>query len=150
MVKRRRPLKDSEALLHDLDAQPVFVRRQAIIDLVERGVNDAVVPLQGLLLDGEASIRACAAWALGELSGPRVAGALMLSLKDMDVDVRRAAAQSLARMSQPGSEAALQEASVDSDRWVAEWARRGLARLQNTVQRKRPKVSKKSPAQEEG
>jgi HEAT repeat protein len=154
MVKRKRPFRDAAALLRDLDAQATFVRRRAIIELVEHDARDCGQALQMLLFDQEASIRACAAWALGELGQPQAAGPLMLCLKDMDVDVRRAAAQSLAQMSQPGCEAALQVASVDADRWVAEWARRGLARLQNGAKlqrpRKSPKSSRKSLAQDEG
>jgi HEAT repeat protein len=150
MVKRKRPVKDVAALLADLEVQATFVRRTAIIELVERGARETAGRLQGLLVDKEASIRACAAWALGELGEPGSAGTLAVCLKDMDVDVRRAAAQSLANMGQAASEPALQSASVDSDRWVAEWARRGLARLQNGVLRKRPKILRKSPAQDEG
>jgi HEAT repeat protein len=150
MVKRKRPVKDVAELLADLEVQATFVRRTAIIELVERGARETAGRLQGLLGDREASIRACAAWALGELGEPASVATLSICLKDMDVDVRRAAAQSLANLGQPGAEPALKSASVDSDRWVAEWARRGLARLQNAVLRKRPKVARKSPVPDEG
>jgi HEAT repeat protein len=145
MVKRKRAVKDVAGLLADLEVQATFVRRTAIIDLVERGARESSTRLEGLLTDKEASIRACAAWALGELGEPAAMSPLVLCLKDMDVDVRRAAAQSLANMGQPGSELALRSASVDSDRWVAEWARRGLARLQNGAPRKRPRAARKGP-----
>ena len=150
MVKRKRAVKDVAALLADLEVQATFVRRTAIIDLVERGARETSGRLQGLLGDKEASIRACAAWALGELGEPTASRPLALCLKDMDVDVRRAAAQSLANLSLPDSEIALQSASVDSDRWVAEWARRGLARLQNGALRKRPRAIRKNPAEGSG
>jgi HEAT repeat protein len=148
MVKRKRTVKDVAGLLADLEVQATFVRRTAIIDLVERGARESSSRLQDLLTDKEASIRACAAWALGELGEPGAVKPLVLCLKDMDVDVRRAAAQSLANMGRPESEVALQSASVDSDRWVAEWARRGLARLQNAVLRKRPRILRKGPVQD--
>jgi len=150
MVKRKRVVKDVAGLLADLEVQATFVRRTAIIDLVERGVRESSGRLQGLLTDKEASIRACAAWALGELGEPGAAKNLGTCLKDMDVDVRRAAAQSLANLSLPESELVLQSAAVDSDRWVAEWARRGLARLQNGSIRKRPRVTRRGGANEQG
>jgi HEAT repeat protein len=148
MVKRKRPVKDVPALLADLEVQATFVRRTAIIDLVERGAHESASRLQGLLQDKEASIRACAAWALGELGEAGATQPLVICLKDMDVDVRRAAAQSLAELSQPETQDALQFASVDSDRWVAEWARRGLIRLQNVGPRKRARTVLKSPGQD--
>ena len=150
MVKRKRVVKDVPGLLADLEVQATFIRRTAIIELVERGARETSGRLQGLLLDKEASIRACAAWALGELGEATSAKPLSTCLKDMDVDVRRAAAQSLAHLSQPESELALRSASVDSDRWVAEWARRGLARLENGPIRKRPRAIKRGPASDGG
>jgi HEAT repeat protein len=124
-------------LLGDLASSATFVRRSAIIELVEKGAPEAFGPLQSLLSDREASIRACAAWALGEMKVGDAVGALVQSLKDMDVDVRRAAVLSLVGLARPESLEALQSASVDSDRWVAEGARRGLARLQKLPQRRR-------------
>ena len=148
MVKRKRQPKDVPALLADLASTATFVRRTAIIDLVEKGAPEASLPLQGLLTDREAAIRACAAWALGELGVNGAMHDLIASLKDMDVDVRRAAVQSLAQLALPGSHAALESASVDSDRWVAEWARRGLAGLQKTTLkiRRRPKAAGETPS----
>lgn len=137
MVKRKRQPKDVAALLADLESTATFIRRSAIIELVDKGAPEAQAPLQGLLGDKEASIRACAAWALGELRLDVAVPALSHSLHDMDVDVRRAAVQSLASLACPGSLAALESASIDADRWVAEWARRGLARLSKGG--KRPK-----------
>lgn len=150
MVKRKRVVKDVAGLLADLEVQATFVRRTAIIELVERGSKESAGRLQSLLTDREASIRACAAWALGELGEPTSAKTLGLCLKDMDVDVRRAAAQSLANLNQAESEPLLQSASVDSDRWVAEWARRGLARIQNGTIRKRPRAPKRAAASDQG
>lgn len=142
MVKRKRQPKDVPALLADLASSATFVRRTAIIDLVDRAAPEATLPLQGLLHDREAAIRACAAWALGEMGADNAMGELIGSLKDMDVDVRRAAVQSLARLALPASLSALESAAVDSDRWVAEWARRGLTSLHKTTLkvRRRPKA----------
>lgn len=137
MVKRKRQPKDVPALLADLDSTATFVRRAAIIELVDKGSMEAAPKLLMLLQDREAAIRACCAWALGELMAEEAAPALALSLKDMDVDVRRAAVQSLSLMAKPANLEALRSASVDSDRWVAEWARRGLARLQQAPPRRR-------------
>ena len=132
MVKRKRQPKDVPALLADLDSTATFIRRSAIIQLVDKAAPEANAPLEQLLADKEASIRACAAWALGERGSDTAVPARSRSLHDMDVDVRRAAVQSLAQLASPGCLAALESASVDADRWVAEWARRGLARLQRS------------------
>jgi HEAT repeat protein len=140
MVKRKRQSKDVPSLLADLGSSATFVRRSAIIELVEKSPPEAIGPLELLLLDKEAAIRACAAWALGEIGAERSVKPLVVCLKDMDVDVRRAAVQSLSRMALPENQAVLESASVDSDRWVAEWARRGLARLLKApVRRRRPR-----------
>jgi len=140
MVKRKRQSRDIATLLVDLTCSATFVRRCAIIELVKKATPEATLPLEALLLDKEASIRACAAWALGEIGAVRSAGALAICLKDMDVDVRRAAVQSLCNIALPENQAVLESASVDSDRWVAEWARRGLARLLKApVRRRRPR-----------
>lgn len=142
MVKRKRQPKDVPSLLADLDSSATFVRRTAIIELVEKAAPEAAGPLEGLLKDKEAAIRACAAWALGEIGALRSVEALSACMKDMDVDVRRAAVQSLATMAAPGTQGVLENASVDSDRWVAEWARRGLARLLKApLRRRRPKAA---------
>ena len=119
MVKRKRQPKDISTLLADLASSATFVRRSAIIELVEKAAPEAHGPLRALLHDREASIRACSAWALGELKAEEAIPTLVLSLKDMDVDVRRAAVQSLSRMAKMESLEALKSASVDSDRWVA-------------------------------
>ena len=137
MVKRKRQPKDLASLLADLESSATFVRRTAIIELVEKSPPEATVPLEGLLKDREAAIRACAAWALGEIGSAGSASALSACAKDMDVDVRRAAVQSLAHLGLPETRGALESASVDSDRWVAEWARRGLAGLLKTPLRPR-------------
>jgi len=137
MVKRKRESKDVPSLLADLTSTATFIRRSAIIELVEKCSLDAVIPLENLLTDREAAIRACAAWALGEIGASRSAEALSLCMKDMDGDVRRAAVQSLSHLALPQTQAVLENASVDSDRWVAEWARRGLARLQKIPVRRR-------------
>jgi HEAT repeat protein len=137
MVKRKRQPRDVMALLGDLASAATFVRRSAIIELVEKGAPEAAGPLKSLLHDREAAIRACTAWALGELKVDDAAPALVQSLKDMDVDVRRAAVLSLVALARPESLEGLQSASVDSDRWVAEGARRGLARLQKLPLRRR-------------
>lgn len=143
MVKRKRLPKDVPSLLADLDSTATYVRRSAIIELVDKEAPEAGEPLRGLLLDKEAAIRACAAWALGELAYAGAIQTLIATLKDMDVDVRRAAVQSLAQLAMPESQEALQSASVDADRWVAEWARRGLARLQKT--QPKPRAVRRRP-----
>lgn len=141
MVKRKRQPREVALLLADLDSAATFIRRSAIIELVDKAAPEADLPLQSLLADKEAAIRACAAWALGELGSDTAVPALSRSLKDMDVDVRRAAVQSLAQLARPESLDVLEAASVDADRWVAEWARRGLARLQRS---KRPAAKRKT------
>jgi HEAT repeat protein len=143
MVKRKRQSKDLVTLLADLGSSATFVRRSAIIELVKKAPPEATLPLENLLQDKEAAIRACAAWALGEIGAQRSCASLQSCLKDMDVDVRRAAAQSLSLMALPEHQAGLESASVDSDRWVAEWARRGLARLLKapSIRRRRPKAA---------
>lgn len=148
MVKLKRQPRDVMVLLGDLASAATFVRRSAIIELVEKGAPEASGPLKSLLHDREAAIRACAAWALGELKVEDAAAALTQSLKDMDVDVRRAAVLSLAGLARPESLEALRSASVDSDRWVAEGARRGLARLQKLPLRRRrqPRANAKAGA----
>lgn len=139
MVKRKRQSKDVPSLLADLGSSANFVRRSAIIDLVGKSSPEVDAALEFLLKDREAAIRACAAWALGEMGLASAAKGLADCLKDMDVDVRRAAAQSLARLALPESRAVLESSSVDSDRWVGEWSRRGLARMALApIRRRRP------------
>jgi HEAT repeat protein len=138
MVKRRRVPKDVGALLKDLRNPATFVRRSAVVDLARRRPPEALDPMVGLLRDREAAIRACAAWALGEMDYAQAAPALAACLvRDMDPDVRRAAAQSLSKMARPEHRSALESASVDADRWVAEWCRRGLDRLAKAPSRRR-------------
>ena len=131
LVKRKREHKNLPSLVQDLNSLATYVRRTAIIELAGRRSKDSSPHLQALLLDKEASIRACAAWALGELADPGSALGLAALLKDKDVEVRRSAARSLAQICSPASSKALEEARSDSDLWVAEWAGRALARLGN-------------------
>lgn len=141
MVKKKRENKDTATLIKDLQVQSVFTRKSAIIDLASRRAKEALPDVLKVLKDREATLRGCAAWALGELGEPKAVKPLIACLKDMDVEVRRASAQSLAKLADPSSLAALKEASVDSDRWVQEWARKGVEVLGPS---KSPKKARKS------
>ncbi len=150
MVKRKRENKDVSALLKDLQAGSVFMRKSAIIDLAHKGATEATPELVRMLKDREATLRGCAAWALGELADKRSIKPLVECLKDMDVEVRRAAAQALSRIADPATLAALKDMRVDSDKWVAEWAEKGIARIgQETPPRKvaMPRVRKRAKAE---
>ena len=144
MVKRRREPKNVAALIQDLASPATFVRRMAIIDLAGRASRESLRHLMALAGDKEATIRACVAWALGEMGDASAAPTLAGLLKDLDVEVRRAAATSLEGMHAPQALDALNRALTDSDKWVADHAARALAR-QSSRSRLRPRKVAPAP-----
>jgi HEAT repeat protein len=121
-MKKKMPDKPIDELILDLKSQAVFVKKTAILQLEKKRAKVAVPALTGLSKDTEASIRGCAAWAIGELGDSKSQQTLVDLLKDMDASVRRAAAQGLAKIGAEESLEGLEGVCIDSDRYVREAA----------------------------
>ncbi len=119
-MKKRLPDKPVEDLIADLKSQAVFVKKTAVMQLEKKKAVVAVPALVELLKDGEATIRGCVAWVLGELGDSSAQDGLLEILKDMDSSVRRAAAQALSKVGNPEALPSLERLQIDADRYVRE------------------------------
>jgi HEAT repeat protein len=128
------PDKPVDALLLDLQNPAVFVKRTAIMQLEKKKASQAVPHLLTLLKDQEASIRSCAAWALGQLGDEEChEKALLALLEDMDSAVRRSAAIGLGQMGKHTALPRLIQLSVDADRYVRQAAVEAVASIEQRV-----------------
>src|SRR3954463_1255646 len=71
-MKKKMEDRPLEFLLHDLKNPAVYVKKTAIMQLEKKKSVQALPMLLELAQDGEASIRSCVAWALGQLGGSGV------------------------------------------------------------------------------
>lgn len=85
-------------ILKALDDPSTTVRRQAIRQLGQRRVTEAVPSLEAALKDSDASVRFQAASALGNIGNLRAIPALQSALKETDLFARHAAFTALRRI----------------------------------------------------
>lgn len=145
MVKRKKLEKSEEQWIADLDLSSTYARKSAMIALAGNRSEAALIPLQNIARGQDASLRACAAWALAEIGDLQSAETLENLLKDMDTEVRRAAARGLSQLANPSSRAALLDASMDSDRWVASEALKGLESLVELKPKRKTEILELKP-----
>ena len=110
MVKRKQAEKSVQQLIQDLDLQSTYTRKNAIIRLAEKKAVEAVPHLNALCEAPDATLKACAAWALGEIGDAKSVKTLEKLLKDLDTEVRRSAVRALWTLGDPSCEKALKQA----------------------------------------
>jgi hypothetical protein len=120
-----------EALLIALKRNPSSDVRYGIArKFGEEKFEDGIPELIETLEDPDNSVRAIAAWALGNLGDDAAVTGLKRALGDPDNSVRRYAVQSLGRIGDKEAAPELTEALKDADDFVREEAAQALKRLE--------------------
>jgi putative membrane-bound dehydrogenase-like protein len=114
------------------DAQtPELAKRHLVwaVDAIAGGSPEASLPLIAALDSPSADVRAQAARALGEHSGPVAIDALVARLRDAEPAVRLQAVVALGRIADSPAVEPLTPIVADADAWLAYSARKALERI---------------------